>query len=229
MNNGQNKASSFPLAIKEAIRAQLLDLHVMLPGKIKAYYPSKGTVDVDLLIKQRRRQPDGTFTAKDYPTLTNIPVMFPRCAGGAITFPLSSGDLGAVIFADRDIGDWVQGTAGQSVDPGEGATHDLNGAIFYPGLYPATHPLTPSASTTAVVISAGAGKEVHLGSQNPSDAVALAQLVLDRLNTIAFKFDSHMHVVSGTCSTGAVAGTTSSTSPHIGSLESVASDKVKCE
>ena len=230
MNNGQNKAASFPLAIKEAIRAQLLDLHVMLPGKIKAYYPSKGTVDVDLLLKQRRRQPDGTFAAKDYPTLMNIPVMFPRCAGGAITFPLAADDLGAVVFADRDIGDWVQGTAGQSVDPGDGAAHDLNGAAFYPGLYPATNPMVPPASTAAVVVSAGEGKQLHLGAQDPPDAVALAQIVLDRLNAIAQKFDTHTHVVSGTCTApgGTVAGSTTSTSPHIGTLQSVASEKVKC-
>ena len=162
----------------EAIRSRLVDVHTMLPGKIKTYYADKGTADIDLTIKQRRRSPDGSVTPAPFPTLFNVPIAFPRCAGGAITFPLAADDLVLVHFASRNLGDWVHSQAGDVLDPGDGPTHYLDGAIAYVGGYPVTGPLTPTPSTSNVVIRTE--NELHLGGQDPSEFVALATKVLNR-------------------------------------------------
>ncbi len=224
MNNGKNQSPSFPETIRNAIDSRLVDVHTMLPGKVKAYYPSKGTVDVTLTVKQPRRQPDGTTKAVELPTLFNVPLAFPRCALAWDTWPVAEDDAVLVHFAERELGDWVQGQYGQVIDPGEGPMHSLNGPVAYLGGHPATHPITPTPSIRNRVLHAE--NELHLGGQDPSDFVALASLVLDELQKIKTKFDSHTHlvVVGSTPFSGPSAAPTS---PML-TPQSVASEKVKC-
>lgn len=179
--------------LRGAMRARLLDVHTAIPGQIKSYDASKGQVDVQPLIQQRRRGEDGTITAKDYPLVRGCMVMFPRCASGYITFPLAVNDLGLIIFCEKDVGDWAYKQAGQSVDPGDGDTHSLMGGVFYPGLYPTTSPITPTPSEQHVVVQAS--NQLHLGEGNltAADLVAIGALVDARLSTIQSTFDLHMH------------------------------------
>ena len=227
MNTGENRSPSVTATIREAIRSQLIDVHTMLPGKVKAYYPSKGTVDVDLTVKQRRRQPNGETEAIAFPTLMNIPLAFPRCASAWDTWPVAADDLVLVHFAERELGDWVQSGVGQVIDPGDGPTHTLNGAIAYLGGHPATHPITPTPSTSARVIHAE--NQLHLGGQEPSQFIALAGKVLDELTKIRTAMHNHTHsVVLGACTAGGGTGTVATiNNPSIPALSEPASAKVK--
>jgi hypothetical protein len=228
LNTGGDRSPSLATSVMEAIRSRLVDVHTMLPGKIKTYYADKGTADIDLTIKQRRRSPDGSVTPAPFPTLFNVPIAFPRCAGGAITFPLAADDLVLVHFASRNLGDWVHSQAGDVLDPGDGPTHYLDGAIAYVGGYPVTGPLTPTPSTSNVVIRTE--NELHLGGQDPSEFVALATKVLNELDKIKTAFNGHKHT-AGLLLTGASGGspvTGSTGGPNKSySSEAVAASKVK--
>lgn len=205
----------------EAIRSRLVDVHTMLPGKIKSYYADKGTADIDLTIKQRRRSPDGSVTPAPFPTLFNVPIAFPRCAGGSITFPLAADDLVLVHFASRNLGDWAHSQAGDVLDPGDGPTHYLDGAIAYVGGYPVTGPLTPTPSTSNVVIRTE--NELHLGGQDPSEFVALATKVLNELTALGAAVASHTHLTS--CTAGGASVPVSTDFSY--TAEAVAASKVK--
>lgn len=221
MNTGGDRSPSLATSVMEAIRSRLVDVHTMLPGKIKSYYADKGTADIDLTIKQRRRSPDGSVTPAPFPTLFNVPIAFPRCAGGAITFPLAADDLVLVHFASRNLGDWAHSQAGDVLDPGDGPTHYLDGAIAYVGGYPVTGPLTPAPSTSNVVIRAE--NELHLGGQDPSEFVALATKVLNELTALGAAVATHTHSTS--CTAGGASVSASTDFSY--SAEAVAASKVK--
>ena len=185
---GNERDPSLSDVIRAAMRARLMDLHTALPGKVVTYDATTGIADVQPLIQQRRRQPDGTFQAKDFPIVRGCPVMFPRCAGGYITFPIAADDLGLIIFCEREIGDWVQKAPGESVDPGDGELDPLMGCTFYPGLYPATSPVTPSNTSDIVIHANGTG--ITKLQSDAVDFVANATKIKTRLDALYSIFSS---------------------------------------
>lgn len=58
-----------------------------MPGKVVAYHPERGTVDVQPLFK--RRKWDGS--PLEYPVLLDVPIDFPRSGNSAITHPVPVG------------------------------------------------------------------------------------------------------------------------------------------
>ena len=58
-----------------------------MPGKVVAYHPERGTVDVQPLFK--RRKWDGSLL--EYPVLLDVPIDFPRSGNSAITHPVPVG------------------------------------------------------------------------------------------------------------------------------------------
>jgi hypothetical protein len=99
------------------------------------------------------------------------------------------------VFCEREIGDWVQKAAGESVDPGDGDLHPLMGAVFYPGLYPATSALSPAPSTSDLeIISSG---NTVLGARAGADFVALATKVHAALEAIKATLTGGITTISG--------------------------------
>lgn len=58
-----------------------------MPGKVTAYYPERGTVDVQPLFK--RRKWDGS--PLEYPELKDVPIDFVRTGNSAVTHPIPVG------------------------------------------------------------------------------------------------------------------------------------------
>lgn len=63
------------------------DLMGPMPGRVTAYYPDRGTVDVQPLLKKRKY--DGS--ALEYPELKEVPIDWPRSGHGALTMPIPEG------------------------------------------------------------------------------------------------------------------------------------------
>ena len=189
--------------LRAAFRGWAKDFHTAIPGKIVSYDASKGQVDVQPLVQQRRKQKNGTTLAKDYPIVRSAQVLFPRCAGGYITFPLAVGDCGLIIFSERDLDKWVKQPTGSTIDPGEGNTHTLMGGVFYPGLYSEASPVSPTPSTSDIEIVPGSGK-VNVGGASLTDAdlVAIGELVDARLASVRGAYNSHKHLDPVSGSTG---------------------------
>jgi hypothetical protein len=167
----------------DAIQSRLLDLHVMLPAKVTKYNAQHGTVDVKLLLKNQRPQPDGSVTLKDFPPVQDVPVAWPRCGKAWLTMPLADGDTGMVIFADRNLSNWAASNKGETVDPKDLGMHNLSGAVFLPGLTPTSSPID-SPSTDHTVLHTES--ELHLGEKELSDDnfVALSKAVMDNFNAL---------------------------------------------
>ncbi len=169
-----------------------------------SYDSTKNTVSVQLLIKRKRRKAsDGTTTSTKVESIQNVPVAFPRCAGGWITFPLAADDVGQIVFAERSLGDWMGSPAGTEVEQSEETLHPLNGAWFYPGGYPSKSPIDPTNADHPVFHTE---TELHLGEQGLSadQFVAIAKLVKDEIsalrstvNTNVTLYNAHVHPESG--------------------------------
>jgi hypothetical protein len=75
---------------------------------------------------------------------------------------------------------------------------------------------------------------VHGGAETGEDFVALAQLVLDRVQAIHDKFDAHTHIVTGTAPPGTAggpitAGSAQAPTDLLGPADSVAATKFKAK
>lgn len=106
-------------------------LRVSLPGIIESYDPIANTCTVQPALKGQTADEMGNFSSAPLPLLVDVPVVFPRGGGCAITFPVKAGDECLVVFSDRCIDFWWQsGGVQESVDPRQ---HDLSDAFAFVG------------------------------------------------------------------------------------------------
>jgi hypothetical protein len=124
----------------------------------------------------------------------DVPIAQQAANGGAsaITMPITAGDYGRIQPAGGDISAWLASGSEQAAN-GEHGSLDLSDSVFVLGLRPFTSPLPSTAfSTTDTVISG----PVQVGDNTASEFVALANLVLSELQSIADTLDtwsSHTH------------------------------------
>ena len=185
------------------------NLRVCLPAEVQSYDLATQTVSVQPLVNEVALDADGNSFIELLPVISGVPVEFPGGGGMILTFPLQAGDTGRLIFADRSIDEWKTQGGGQA--PNAQRRHDLTDAIFAPGLRSKNNARQSASGSTVTIGQDGAA----------SDFAALAQKVLNELNSIASTFNGHTHIVAGTCPSGGgplTAGTaappTSSMSPN---------------
>lgn len=120
-----------------AQHALALQLRVALPAQILAI-TGEQTVDVLPLFQTR------IFGQKvqDMPVLRGVPVAMPQGADWRISFPLAVGDTGLCVFCDRNLDAFLSSDGSVPQDPQDSRCHDLNDAVFFPGLVP-----TPKQTT----------------------------------------------------------------------------------
>lgn len=179
--------------LEAAMEARLAVLHVSLPCKVDSYNASKNTVNLVPLLKRKRRSTkDGSTTSSQIASLQNVPVAFLRSSKAWVTIPVSKGDVGMVVFAERSLKDWMGKNKGEVVEPVDETKHPLDGAWFYPGGYPSASPINPTNADHPVFHTE---TELHLGESGltANDFVAIGKLVDDRLSTIQSTFDTHQH------------------------------------
>lgn len=153
---GNLEAETNPLdaVIQTAVKAILMDVHTMIPAKITRIRPN-GFVDIQPSIQ--RRYINGE-KAVNLPQIQNCPVGYLRGADYVIKPPYAVGDAGMAFFSERSLDKW--GVAGGDVDPQDERTHDLNDAVFVPGLFSAKDAL--KNVDPAVLLLRNGSAEVHL-------------------------------------------------------------------
>lgn len=107
------------------------NLRVAMPGVIQSFDTETVTAVVQPAIRCVETDNDGNRTTRDYPLLTDVPVVFPRGGGCTLTFPVKAGDECLVIFADRCIDFWWQ--SGGVQEPVDDRMHDLSDAFAIVG------------------------------------------------------------------------------------------------
>lgn len=117
------------------------NLRVSMPGTIENYdfKNCKASIKIDM------QELYSNDTSVDYPVISNVPVIFPRCGGAEITMPVKRGDTCLVIFMDRDINSWLLGASGKK--PETRRTHHLNDAVAIMGLKPFSKPSSAENNT----------------------------------------------------------------------------------
>jgi len=141
-----------------------LSLRTNTVGTVTAYNPAtqKVTVTCDILRVVKAFTVgntgafEGTANANNseitlpVTILKDIPVAWPRCGGGYLTFPIVPGDTGILTVMDRSLQQWL--LLGAMADPVQAATHALQDSVFEPGLHPDTDPITPPTDATGAVL-----------------------------------------------------------------------------
>ena len=102
-------------------------IKVAMPAVIVSYDYKTQNASVQINIKEEYKK---TFV--DYPIITNVPVIFPSSGGASITMPVVKGDGCLLVFADRDINNWLLGSDNQPASSQR--THHLKDAVAIIGL-----------------------------------------------------------------------------------------------
>lgn len=95
-----------------------------MPGIVQSVDLVAQTVSVQPSIQGTTSNPDGSSQLVNMPLLVDVPVVWPRAGGFALTFPIMPGDEVLVVFAARCIDAWWQ--AGGIGAPAEARMHDLS-------------------------------------------------------------------------------------------------------
>lgn len=118
-----------------------------LPGIIQGVDLGRQTCSVQPAITGTVMERDGKKKAVQLPMLVDVPLVFPRAGGFALTFPVRAGDECLVIFADRCIDAWWQ--YGKVSAPVEQRFHDLSDGFAI--LAPTSQPKKLSGVSSSAV------------------------------------------------------------------------------
>lgn len=140
----------FVSEVYSLVEKQMAELHAAAPGEIVGFDAKTGLASVQPKVMYRK--PDGSMIA--YPTISGVPVVFPRSGSSVIAFPIRKGDSCLLIFADEALDYWMYGKETDTV-----LKHDLTNAIAIPGLCAASVPAMQEAcKDDAIVIASGNNK-----------------------------------------------------------------------
>ncbi len=89
-------------------RMREVGLRVACPGIILSFNPEEQTVAVQPAIREKRVLPSGDEKWVDIPQLVDVPIVFPRAGGYALTLPVKPGDECLVVFGDSCMDAWWQ-------------------------------------------------------------------------------------------------------------------------
>lgn len=124
------------------------EVRVSVPAKVVRYDASKRQCDAQPLVKEAYTDEDGDRQVMDLPVCVNCPVQFPSGGGLSITYPLTVGDTGMLVFSDVSLDLWL--AKGGTVDPVDDHRHSLSDAVFIPGVFPFVS--APAGSATGIQI-----------------------------------------------------------------------------
>jgi hypothetical protein len=176
----------------------LNDIRISLPGIVESYDSSTQKVNVSPAVKETRETETGDVT-EALPVITDVPVIFPGAGIYRLTFPISAGDTGLIVFSSRSLEDWL--SLGGTVEPADKRRFSLTDAVFIPGLRPFSSPLaSPPDDALTIGVEGGAQgyfktAEINLGSDTPAELqfIALADKVLTELTALVNAFNAHVH------------------------------------
>lgn len=123
------------------------DLRVAMPGIVQSFDPVEQTVTVQPAIKERVIDQVGNITMVNLPLLLDVPIVFPRAGGFALTMPVRAGDECLVIFADMCIDAWW--SQGSVQVQAEKRRHDLSDGFAILGAWSQPKRIANYSTTSA--------------------------------------------------------------------------------
>lgn len=107
-----------------AIEGALAQVWTALPAVVTSVDLTAQTVSCQPAVKGAQTAKDGSVSSVSMPLLVDVPIVWPRAGGYAVTFPVAAGDECLVVFASRCIDGWWQ--SGGEQEPAEKRMHDLS-------------------------------------------------------------------------------------------------------
>ena len=151
-------------------------IRVAMPASIESYDFKTQKADIKIDMQELYHNE----TSLDYPVLSGVPVIFPRCGGASITMPIVRGDTCLVMFLDRDSTSWLLG--GKGLKPKSMRSHHLSDAVAIMGLSPFTSK-SPSKNNTDMLISFD-GSEITLKPKGTIDIHTAKEINIKTENVI---------------------------------------------
>lgn len=129
-------------SMRGLINEQIAEVHTALPVRVTAVDYGAKTVTLESLVTNKRSTEDEI----EYPTFHDVPFAINGGGTARISFPLKAGDIGTVIFSERDPSNALQTT---------GETTSTSTLIQPCGLYPVCFipKIATAADTTDAVDS----------------------------------------------------------------------------
>lgn len=197
-------------ALRIALENQQAQMWTALPGVVVSANLSAQTVSVQPTIQGSVVSPLGSAQLVNLPLLVDVPIVWPRAGGFALTFPVSTGDEVLLVFSSRCIDAWWQsGGVGAPVEP---RMHDLSDAfaILAPTSQPKILPNVSSSSaqlrneTGATFVEVTTDGRVRIIAPNQIELAAPLVAVAGTFTVNGLPFNTHRH--TGVEAGGAVSG-----------------------
>jgi phage baseplate assembly protein gpV len=131
------------------------NIFTALPGIYQAAGKGNQTANVQPSVKAKVLGQDGSWSDMSLPMCINCPVVWPGGGGFQLTFPLSKGDEGLIVFAQRCIDSWWESGGIQS--QAEMRMHDISDGFFIPAMLSQSKAPATAASTSTVQLRSGDG------------------------------------------------------------------------
>lgn len=132
---------------RRMVRRFLADVWTVMPGYIVDFEPATCTATVQLGVQAIVSNPDGSSQNVPITVLPDVPVVFPRGGGCALTFPVQAGDECLVVFGSRSCGGWKQ-SGGSQVQSAPGRMHSLSDGFALLGASSQPHVIGSLSTTT---------------------------------------------------------------------------------
>jgi hypothetical protein len=127
------RINSQPEMLRRMMSKGKADMRVAMPGIVVTFDSNEQTVSVLLALREKLRDKDGNVTDVAMPVLPDVPIVFPRAGGFALTMPIAPGDECLVVFSDMCIDSWW--ASGGIQNQLELRRHDLSDAFAIMGCW----------------------------------------------------------------------------------------------
>lgn len=158
--------------VRAAIENHEAEVWTAMPAILQSFNATAMTCTALVAIKAKvLTSPKAqTFTDVQISTLVDLPVQFPSGGGFTLTFPLSKGDEGVVVFASRCIDAWWQNGGVQP--QAEMRMHDISDGMFIPGFRSQPRVITGVSTNSAQLRSDDGQVYVELAAGHVVNVVA---------------------------------------------------------
>jgi len=166
---------AFETVIEDFFNYKLSAIYTAIPCRIVTVRSSLEDQRVDVQPLVNRVLLDET--AKEQPTILNVPVMFPASKKASLTFPIDVGDVVLCVFSQRSTDSFRASTGAQTYTPEDLRKFDIQDAIAIPGLFPfkdavnepAKHKWTHSTRDLVIVNNIGLDTECEMRLKENGD------------------------------------------------------------
>lgn len=111
-------------SLRLALESAQAQIWTALPAIVTGVDLAKQTVSVQPAVKGTVTDSSGNSSSVNLPVLVDVPLVWPKAGGFALTFPVKNGDEVLVVFSCRCIDSWWQ--SGGVGAPAEARMHDLS-------------------------------------------------------------------------------------------------------